>query len=156
MFLILPIFSLWSRCCKSSNIKIYSMIKSFIGDYYASDKLFCLNSSLQTNLFIIWFLNYCRLLFQFVNYGQIKYYHCHCYCHSLIHSLIHPLTYSLTYSLALIHSPTASFTISLTHCLTHSPMCSLSHSSTHSPIYSLINSLISLTHSLNDIIVGKF
>ncbi len=31
------------------------MIKSFIGGYYASDKLFCLNSSLQTNLFIIWF-----------------------------------------------------------------------------------------------------
>ncbi len=32
------------------NIKIYSMIKSFIGGYYAGDKLFCLNSSLQTNL----------------------------------------------------------------------------------------------------------
>ncbi len=31
------------------------MIKSFIGGYYASDKLFCLNGSLQTNVFIIWF-----------------------------------------------------------------------------------------------------
>ncbi len=55
MFLILPIFSLWPGYYKSSNIKIYSMIKIFIGGYYASDKLFCLNSSLQTNLFIIWF-----------------------------------------------------------------------------------------------------
>ncbi len=31
------------------------MIKSFIGGYYASDNFFCLNSSLQTNVFIIWF-----------------------------------------------------------------------------------------------------
>ncbi len=31
------------------------MIKSFIGGYCATNKLFCLNSSLQTNVFIIWF-----------------------------------------------------------------------------------------------------
>ncbi len=53
------------------------MIKSFIGGYYASDKLFCLNSKYFPDQFRIWVSNYCRLLFQFVNYGQIKYYHCH-------------------------------------------------------------------------------
>ncbi len=52
---------------------------------------------LATNYFVLivvsrpiylWFgfLNYCRLLFQFANYGQIKYYHCHCHCHYFRHN----------------------------------------------------------------------
>ncbi len=63
MFLILPIFSLWSWCYKSRNIKIYGMIKSFIGGYYASNKLFCTNSSLQTNVFIIWFSKLLQIVY---------------------------------------------------------------------------------------------
>ncbi len=42
-----------------------------MGSYYDNDNLIYLNSSLQINSQFC-FLNYCRLLFQFVCYGQIN------------------------------------------------------------------------------------